>query len=89
MFGGLLNVRMAINKVVRPFYIKRRYRYYMETFIITANALITAPKKERIGLQRIIKANNEKEAIKKFKRNIFPKECISFTYEKINIEKVN
>lgn len=61
----------------------------MKTFRVDWEAIIIAPKKGRKGGFSFIKAEDEKEAEKKFRKDVFKGELVSFTFVKLEIKEDN
>ncbi len=59
----------------------------MKTFRVDWEAIISAPTKGRRGGFSFIKAEDEKEAEKKFRRNVFKGEVVSFMFVKLEIKE--
>lgn len=61
----------------------------MKTFRVDWEADISAPTKGKRGGFSFIKANDEKEAEKKFRQSVFKGELVSFTFVKLEIKEDN
>lgn len=61
----------------------------MKTFRIDWEAIINAPTKGKRGGFSFIKAEDEKEAEKKFRKNVFKGEVVSFMFVKLEIKEDN